>query len=165
MQENNSIPQRCSLVRPPLFDSLPCLSSWNCDKKPSPECAPNTTAPPASTYSGSSRSSSIKSTSSSLCRRQVRFSSEPPSVHYFEYVNEEDSGPEKVTPVEPLMIYYPPPRCSSMSDHVASSPKYNVLPSPPASPKSSPTHQSLPTDPKHSLHHTFKSWARRFSSA
>lgn len=125
MQENNSIPQRRPLARTPLFDSLPCLSSWNCDKKPSPECTANTTAPPASTYSGSSRSSSIKSTSSSLCRRQVRFSSEPPSVHYFEYVHEEDSSPEKVTPVEPLMIHYPPPRCSSMSDHVKSSPQYN----------------------------------------
>jgi hypothetical protein len=30
-------------------------------------------------------------------------------------VVEEDCVPEKVTPVEPLMIYYPPPRSSSIS--------------------------------------------------
>jgi hypothetical protein len=113
-------PQCQSLAKAPLFDSLPCLSSWNCEKRPVSECI-GLPARPASTSMascrGSSRSSSIKS-DSSISRRQVRFSSEPPVVRYYEYMAEEDDVPENVTPtsVEPLMIYYPPPRSSSMCD-------------------------------------------------
>ncbi|KAG2171644.1 hypothetical protein INT43_008370 [Umbelopsis isabellina] len=155
-----------SLAKAPLFDSLPCLSSWNCEKRPVSEC---TLLPvrPASTSMvscrGSSRSSSIKS-DSSISRRQVRFSSEPPDVRYYEYMAEEDDAPENVTPtsVEPLMIYYPPPRSSSMCDSKRR--PESMLPSPPSSPKGSSPLPSNGVDGKPKLHHTLKTWARRFSS-